>query len=172
MTKILLLSDSHGLREELIEICERHEVTQRIHCGDSELCKSSPELNSYIMVGGNCDHDQQLPAEQIVSFGDLTCFITHGHLYRVKESLQTLSYRAQEVNARLVFYGHTHIASVQEINNQLFINPGSIYFPKGRLEKTYAIIDWNEALRKVLINFYSLEGNQLQDMTYEAMIEH
>jgi len=54
---ILIVSDSHGLVDELLMIVERHqhEVNTFIHCGDSELSINHPALTAYHVVKGNCD---------------------------------------------------------------------------------------------------------------------
>lgn len=55
--KILIISDSHGLTDELQTIAKRHaaEVDMMIHCGDSELETNHPALEGYKVVKGNCD---------------------------------------------------------------------------------------------------------------------
>ncbi len=47
--KILIISDSHGLTDELQTIAKRHaaEVDMMIHCGDSELETNHPALEGY-----------------------------------------------------------------------------------------------------------------------------
>lgn len=46
--KLLIVSDSHGLQEELLTIRERHaDVDKMIHCGDSELPQDSKEMSSF-----------------------------------------------------------------------------------------------------------------------------
>ncbi len=49
---VLIISDSHGLEEELQTIAKRHEaeVDLMIHCGDSELETGHPALDSYEVV--------------------------------------------------------------------------------------------------------------------------
>ncbi|UTW68917.1 metallophosphoesterase family protein [Anaerobacillus sp. HL2] len=41
--KVLIISDSHGLKEELFELLNRYEkeVDAIVHCGDSELPKTA-----------------------------------------------------------------------------------------------------------------------------------
>src|SRR5690625_6484062 len=71
----------------------------------------------------------------------VTCLVTHGHLYDVKQSLQKLSYRADELSVNFCFFGHTHVAGTASINNTFFINPGSLKSPRNSIEKTYAILE-------------------------------
>src|SRR5690625_3108690 len=154
MTKVLILSDSHSLTEEICEITERHQGSHLIHCGDSESDMDAPELEPFIKVGGNCDPDTRFPDEQTIKIENFTYFITHGHLYQVKMNLTALSYRAEEVQADVVCYGHTHIAGAEKIGGQLFINPGSIRLPYNRCEKTYALL-YRDRSELVNINIYT-----------------
>ena len=59
MSKVLVVSDSHGLTKELEVIRERHlnDVDLMIHCGDSELMPDEKVMNGYLTVRGNCDFD-------------------------------------------------------------------------------------------------------------------
>ncbi|MCB6949730.1 YfcE family phosphodiesterase, partial [Roseburia faecis] len=70
-------------------------------------------------------------------------FVTHGHHYNVKMTLLNLSYKAKEVGADFVFFGHSHILGAELIENTLFLNPGSLLMPSGRTERTYAIVEKN-----------------------------
>ncbi|HEX6592969.1 MAG TPA: metallophosphoesterase [Bacillota bacterium] len=163
MNEIVVVSDSHGLTKELIDIKQRHAVEHMIHCGDSELGIHATELDGFIKVAGNCDRGSELPIEQMVTIDSLTIYIVHGHLYNVKRNLTHLSYRAEEVDADLVCFGHTHVAGVWSIHDQLFMNPGSIYLPRGHQEKTYAIISW-QTRKKINIQFYTLDGKRVTDL--------
>jgi hypothetical protein len=164
MPKVLIMSDSHGLTKELITIKERHKLKHMIHCGDSELPANTTELKHLHTVGGNCDMDPEFPEEQVMVIEGKRFFVVHGHLHRVKTGLLPLSYRAKEVGADVVCYGHTHMASVDEMDGQLFINPGSIRMPRGIREKTYAILEWIDT--KCSIRFYTPEGKEVSSLSY------
>ncbi|WP_138415462.1 metallophosphoesterase family protein [Aquibacillus sediminis] len=171
MPKVLLLSDSHGLTEEVTTIKYRHmdEVDKLIHCGDSELSEDSQELSQYIKVAGNCDLDGRYPDEQQITVDDLSFFATHGHLFQVKSSLMPLSYRADELGAKVVCFGHTHIAGAERVGDKLFINPGSIRLPRVRKEGTYAIVTWKD--HDIVVEFFDVNGKRVDDLTYETTLE-
>ncbi|MBO1002681.1 metallophosphoesterase family protein [Pseudogracilibacillus auburnensis] len=166
MNKVLILSDSHGLTEELTIIKERHHADYYIHCGDSELMKSTPPLNGFTTVKGNCDWKGDFPLEKIVEIGELRFFITHGHLFDVKMSLLHLQYRAQEVEADIVCFGHSHIAYAEKNGEQLFINPGSIRLPKRFKEPSYVLLKWTSA-KDVNVTFYHVNGKEITHFPYE-----
>ena len=56
--------------------------------------------------------------------------VTHGHLFNVKSGLMKLRYKALEQNANIVCFGHSHILGIEKVDDILFINPGSIRFPR------------------------------------------
>lgn len=166
--KILVTSDSHGLTNELEALVLRHQndVDVYYHCGDSELPPSEPVMSSFKIVTGNCDFfTKNYPEEIIDDQAGFRIYMTHGHLYRVKFSPLQLKYRAEEVGADLVFFGHTHIAGCSQEGNTIFINPGSLRLPRQRPEGTYVICDLNPKTKQVTVTFYSNEGHQIDGMT-------
>ncbi|GAB3050046.1 metallophosphoesterase family protein [Virgibacillus ainsalahensis] len=169
MTKVLILSDSHGLTDEIVEIKERHQLNHMIHCGDSELDMDFPELDGFYKVGGNTDHDTRFPDEQTITVDGLTFFVAHGHLHNVKANLMTIAYRAEEVSAQVICFGHTHVAGAEKHGNQLFINPGSIRLPRSRSERTYAIMEW-DSINNIQVNFYTTNGQFVEDISYKVSL--
>lgn len=168
MTKVLILSDSHGLTNELKQIKEKHGLEYMIHCGDSELDLDSQEMEGFFKVAGNCDLDTRYPEEQTIEIDKVKILAVHGHLHNVKQNLLTAGYRAEELGAQVICFGHTHVAGAQQLNDQLFINPGSIRQPRGRVvEKTYAIMEW-ETPGEIDVAFYTLDGNKVEELTYHA----
>ncbi|MBA2873702.1 metallophosphoesterase family protein [Thermaerobacillus caldiproteolyticus] len=163
--KVLIASDSHGLTKELIEIKQRYhnEVDALIHCGDSELPADCAELESFLYVRGNCDFTTEFPKERIEEIQGVRFFITHGHLYNVKMTLMNLYYRAQETGAKVVCFGHSHIAGAEMIHDILFINPGSIALPRMRKEKTYALLQMDNG--QATVQFYDINGQEVSSLT-------
>ena len=57
----------------------------------------------------------------------------------MSEELKTL---AQQQQADIVIFGHTHVPLIEKIDKITFINPGSISKPRLlQGQKTYAILD-------------------------------
>lgn len=167
MSKVLVISDSHGLTNELIRIKEKHkdEVNLLLHCGDSELSANDPALDGFIVVRGNCDFDEKFPEESVQTVGDTNIMITHGHRYQVKSTLTSLSYRALELDAKIVCFGHSHILGAEMLNGILFLNPGSIRLPRQRKEKTYCIIELIDD--KIILNVYDINLGLLTELNHE-----
>src|SRR5699024_3060563 len=170
MHEVLVVSDSHGLTKELTEIKERHSPEYMIHCGDSELGIEALALDGFVKVAGNCDRDSRLPIEQTLTIDGLTLYIVHGHLHYVKKDLTRLSYRAEEVGAHIVVFGHTHVAGVWSIHNQVFVNPGSIYMPRGYEERTYAIISWDQP-DHIHVRYYTVDGKRVPHLDQTVQLE-
>lgn len=95
---VLIISDSHGLEEELQTIAKRHEaeVDLMIHCGDSELETKHPALEPYAVVKGNCDFAGDFKDELLLTAGSRKILVTHGHLHGIKQTLLNVYYRAEE----------------------------------------------------------------------------
>ncbi|CAH2716295.1 Putative metallophosphoesterase MG207 [Neobacillus rhizosphaerae] len=167
MSKVLIVSDSHGLTKELEVLRERHinEVDMMIHCGDSQLTPDDKSISGYLTVMGNCDFSGGYPLETISEVSGRKFFITHGHRYSVKTSLMNLKYRAQEVNADVVCFGHSHILSAEVIDDTLFLNPGSIRLPREPMEKTYVILDLLE--EKIKLSVFEMNGKEMAELARE-----
>ncbi|MED4203150.1 metallophosphoesterase family protein [Neobacillus mesonae] len=160
MSKVLIVSDSHGLTKELEFIRERHlqEVDLMIHCGDSQLMPDNKAITGYFTVAGNCDFGS-FPEELISDVAGKKFFITHGHRYSVKSSLMPLKYKAQEVSADIVCFGHSHVLGAEVVDGTLFVNPGSIRLPRGRSEKTYVILDLLD--NRIKMSVYESNGREI-----------
>lgn len=142
--KYLVVSDNHGDRDVLVDIANtyRSKVDKMFHCGDSELEPTDIIWNDFIVVKGNCDYNPEFPAAIVEETSEDTIFMTHGHLANVRLGLTTLALQAEEVNATMALFGHTHEIGCEMHNHILFLNPGSISQPRGPIQlKSYAIIE-------------------------------
>lgn len=167
MSKLLIVSDSHGLSSELEMLKERHrdEVDLMIHCGDSQLMADDRELAGFVNVRGNCDLENRFPLETTAELSGRKIFVTHGHKYSVKTSLMSLNYRAKEVGADIVCFGHSHILGAEMVGGILFLNPGSILLPRERFEKTYMIVELLDEVVKLSV--FDLGGRELSSLSSE-----
>jgi len=143
---ILVFSDSHGYLENMKNVLRQYEkeIKYVIHLGDYDKdvlkIKSCFLDYKFINVSGNCDFGTNLPSEKFFSLYDKRFFITHGHKYNVKYNLVKLSYSAEEKNADICLFGHTHIPMTACLNNILYMNPGSISQPRLGNSYTYGMI--------------------------------
>src|SRR5690625_305990 len=170
MERVLILSDSHGLTNEITQIKGRHQCEHVIHCGDSELEPDHPALKNMTTVKGNCDFAAKLKYIENLEVGAIQFFITHGHLYDVGINLHSLHKSAKENGAQVVCYGHTHVAGAEIMDGILFINPGSIRLPRRRNEKSYAIMEWEDQ-DEIHIHFYTTSGEEIADLAYRTSLD-
>jgi len=167
--KLIIMSDNHNNIKAVEEIYTRHfkEADLFLHCGDSQLPYNHPLLSKFLKVGGNCDYDRSYPKELTK---DLTenhrLFMTHGHHYDVKMSLDRLWYKGLETGANIVCFGHSHCVEVEMIKHILFINPGSVTFPRNTREKTYATL--TIAKEKLIVNILQTDHGKVLK-TYEFL---
>lgn len=139
--KLLVMSDTHGDAEVIGRVKGYHkDADMMIHCGDSELPYDHSVMQDFERVKGNCDYDGKYLEEIIFQVGDERVYVTHGHLYDVKQSPMKLVYRAKELGANIVCFGHTHVLGAEYIDDIFFVNPGSLKKPRRIKEKSFVTI--------------------------------
>jgi len=136
--KLLVFSDSHGRGNKIEEAIMMHKKTVEavIFLGDgiSDIQRIRDKYNdiAFFTVRGNCDlfDFSDTPEEICVNFDGIRILICHGHKYGVKSSLGRIMLRARELDARAVFFGHTHtpLDFSDYVMDELIhiFNPGSI----------------------------------------------
>lgn len=147
--RICILSDSHGdIYAVKRAINCNSDADMYIHLGDycRDAISVSRELKKDIIyVKGNCDYTPGVDLEKTITAGGKTIFITHGHNYYVKSGYTDLYFKAQEVGADIVLYGHTHFAESFEEGGIQFLNPGSLSQPRS-MHESYAILTIDEGI--------------------------
>ena len=128
--KLLILSDSHGHLDNMIQAVELESPHMILHLGDcwrdaERLHDHFPETPLH-QVPGNCDFRSTEPTEQILCIKDYRILLCHGHTYGVKSSLIAAGYAAEEQNLDVFLFGHTHRPLVDKRGKTWFLNPGSI----------------------------------------------
>lgn len=163
--RILVMSDTHK-DAAVIQIVKKYypQMDAYIHCGDSELNSSHPALSGMTVVRGNCDRDDSFPEESMVEVDGAKIYVTHGHLYHVKTSIMNLFYRGKEKGADVVLFGHSHMLGAELIDGTLFVNPGSLLLPRGRKEKSFAIIERNA--ENWIVSFYTDDNKKISSHTF------
>ncbi len=132
MTKtIVAFSDSHNnsLPQRLEDVIEESDYV--FFLGDGSAALGNLVFHSgFHGVSGNCD-STVLPEEEIVEIEGVRILLTHGDKYHVKRDLTNLLMRAKELECTVVFFGHTHFAEIDRVDNITFVCPGSIASPAG-----------------------------------------
>jgi hypothetical protein len=144
--KIIVVSDTHFSTQKIIERLEIIEdIDMIIHLGDimSDSKKIGEALGvKTLSVKGNCDFGlEEEPFEKIVEVENIKIIFTHGHRYKVKQSVDRYFYRAMEAEANIALYGHTHVPVNRWIEDVLMFNPGSASLPKEGQKPSFGILN-------------------------------
>jgi len=118
-----------------------------VHLGDGwdeihDIMLMYPLIPLYA-VSGNCDYGSG-PSSLAFSFSSKKFLITHGHRYGVKYNYIHISLWAEENEADVCMFGHTHMPEVFYSGQTLLLNPGSIGLPRGNFTASYGIVDVTE----------------------------
>lgn len=140
--KLAVFSDTHGNYPLALRALEEYgHVDGIIHLGDdiedADIIEDIVDC-PVVKVAGNCDRGAQAPRELHCTFAGVSFFLTHGDAYQVKAGLAKLRARAHAGQFRVVLYGHTHIAAVEQAGDTTFVNPGCLH--KGSDTKSFATI--------------------------------
>lgn len=140
---VLILADSHGHVEQMVQAVERTQPDAICHLGDcwrdgQRLAAMYPHLPCYA-VPGNCDFTMEPPRELTIALGGHRVFLCHGDRYGVKNSLSGLAEPAERTGAKLLLFGHTHRPFIDHRYGAMLLNPGSIGLPPTPGAYAYAV---------------------------------
>ena len=141
--KALVISDSHGSFDDIEKAMKREkDISMIMFAGDVQrdanaIKRAYPRIPAAVVLGNNDWSVRDVPFDVTFSFGGKRVFMTHGHKYHVKMSLNTLLYKALEEKADICVFGHTHSAFCQEVSGVLMLNPGSAW-------RSYAVLEVDE----------------------------
>ncbi|KEO84985.1 hypothetical protein EL26_00005 [Tumebacillus flagellatus] len=164
--RVLVLSDTHGRTDRIQQaVRQAGRFDLLVHAGDhaDDVLESFPHA---VAVCGNCDDPSLAAVEQEVDLLGLKALVAHGHTLNVKTSPLPLLYRAAEAQADIAIYGHTHTPTLVEEEGRIFLNPGSLSYPRGFTVCTYCVIELTrrdaqgqESEVEAQVQFYTLDGN-------------
>ena len=142
---LLIVSDTHGRVDKLTRLFEMHKnVDALMFLGDglADLNRAGAQEHSFTVfsVKGNCDafsllsNSRRIEEEITFSFDGIKFFALHGHTRHVKSSLTNAIYAADEREADVLLFGHTHIPTLTYISGEEYnlsrpvyvFNPGSL----------------------------------------------
>lgn len=135
--KLLVFSDSHSNSAKIKEAIGLHKAKCDcvIFLGDglrdvTYIQGMYPQI-TFFTVKGNCDlFGGDAEEERLLYLDSFKILITHGHKYGVKSGYARLAYRARELDADAVFFGHTHVPLddvIEAADKKIrLFNPGSI----------------------------------------------
>lgn len=111
-----------------------------------------------VAIRGNCDSEVDQMLLQFPILGDYSMvvdngkklFLTHGHKYN-ENNMPSLHCDA-------FLYGHTHLWKLEKVDGVTVCNTGSITFPKGGNQPTFA------TLTDGTLRVHTLDGNVIKEM--------
>ncbi len=134
MKTILVISDTHGAKMKMTAAVRRFPDADMIfHLGDTS--RDADYIRTITdkpvcSVRGNCDLGSDAETELALSVEGVKILLVHGHKHNVKSSLLGLGIFAQEQEANIALFGHTHVPTVQFWNGIQLCNPGSLGEPR------------------------------------------
>ena len=145
--KILLLGDIlyHGPRNDLPANYAPKQVINVLNSLKDNI----------IAVKGNCDAevdqmvlDFKINDDYTFKYNSHNIYLTHGHHVNY---LKPKSFDEKTI----ILHGHTHIIRQDKIDNNIYVNIGSITLPKENTARCYAILENNN------IVVYDINDNEL-----------
>lgn len=164
--KIVIFSDVHGNKEVVERIFSFNpDADYFFSLGDSELPKDYLESKQIIFIKGNYPFDPGIAYDYQMKLLDTSIFLTHGHKYSVRRDVGKLLYKAKELEANLVLYGHTHIANIEFYDGIYIVNPGSANRSRNHIDSSYLVltIDKNN---KLTFDFKNANTNENIELDY------
>ena len=158
--KFLIASDIHGsayYAEKILEKAKEEKADKIVLLGDiynhgprNELPKDYAPMkvanllngvkNDLIVIEGNCDSQVDTMISQfdfikqvVLVSGGKTVLCTHGHVYNKDSKPKT--------KFDVVIYGHFHTGFIEEIDQTVFVNAGSVSLPKNDTPSSYVILE-------------------------------
>lgn len=146
--RIGIMSDSHGDHiaiEEAVKLAGK--VGLWLHAGDCREDARYLQLiaqTKVVGVNGNCDwYGADAEDEALIEAEGHRIFLTHGHLYDVRQGTGLLAKTASANHADIAVYGHTHVADI--VPGALYIlNPGSVSRPRDEARPSFILMDLME----------------------------
>ncbi|MGE5614619.1 MAG: metallophosphoesterase [Bacillota bacterium] len=145
--KILVISDTHGDTNKAEEVIKTNgKADMVIHLGDyfrdaQKLAGLFPDIRFEYIYGNSDFLVDNVPAEKVLELCGKRIFITHGHRYSVKWDYSKLFKKAEELNADIVLFGHTHVPDMVKNGKHCILNPGSTSEPRCNRDGSYAIVE-------------------------------
>ena len=128
--KVLVLSDSHGCAERMVDLFREDNYRAVIFLGDvvRDADRLAMVTGGYPVyrVKGNCDMFESAPEEQIIDIEGKLVLITHGHNYHVKSGYGAFINAGLASGVNIALCGHTHVQHFERVGDLIVANPGSI----------------------------------------------
>jgi uncharacterized protein len=140
MKRIAVFSDTHGNRKEMRDVLTRFGgIDTMLHLGDGiadgEAVAREFDI-PFLGVTGNEDGAADLPRDRIITAGAWRMLALHGDQFDIGfydsaqkwiENKRKMAAIAALRGARVLLFGHSHVAMLGECDGVLLCNPGDQY---------------------------------------------
>ena len=143
--KILIVSDSHGRTQEILDLVKKHpNMDLYLHAGDSQEPKFA--LFPYQTVRGNCDYDSNMNERLLID-------TPYGKLL-MKHRPNITKFELDALNIKIFVFGHLHKRAFYKEDGVYFVSPGATSYERDKYNEGYLIL--NIEKDKIECNFYDL----------------
>lgn len=163
--QILIISDIHGDFDNFKKVTDENHFDKLIVLGDlfnygfhfNDL-KNNNIINllqkykdKLILIKGNCDY--RINYENLGLFAyDLITIPLNNHTITLTHGDKYSKGFLPEYHGNIIICGHTHIPMLIKENDVIYINPGSISYPRGASNKSYAVFNNDVIVLKTIDN--------------------
>jgi len=135
VTRLLVISDSHGKVDRIYDSIRKHRggFDVLFHLGDKSYDMLSFLEDGFpvVLLKGNMetpypDLSLRVEWEYIGEYENVKILATHGHRYSVHSTLIFLKKHALHLGVNLVLFGHTHEQACFEEDGITYFNPGAL----------------------------------------------
>jgi len=129
--KFLVLSDSHGSINNMLNTVDYEAPDVILHLGDymsdcDSMIKMYPQILLRSVRGNSDGRFPGLDVDEFVMEGK-RFMLTHGHLFGVKMGKSKIINAAKDRSIDILLFGHTHSQYHSTDGNITILNPGSIH---------------------------------------------
>lgn len=145
---VAVISDTHNNSSAINEVkkyISNADVLLFLGDGEEDIKVISDGFSGKVYaVSGNCDFAGKNPKEMVVEVLDKKIFICHGHRYNVKYEYNSIYYRGKELEVDIALFGHSHLPMIEEGEDLLLMNPGSVSHGIGPYKRSLGYIEIEE----------------------------
>lgn len=138
---VVIASDTHRRNHRLLEL-ERMYPQASLYLFAGDYGEDPHPYDHWIGVLGNNDYFyiDRYPMKRVIFAGDHKIFLSHGHQYGYANREANIAAAARENGCDIAVYGHSHVASVREVDGVTLINPGSLYRSRDGRRPSYCLL--------------------------------
>lgn len=132
--KLLILSDSHGFNNLIDEVLKKEQGKYDYACCAGDYCTEISYMKQCFnwFVDGNNDYGyKDIQTFKIENLKFVLVHSQHQFSFDKNKYFSALRELGKQHQANVVIYGHTHYQDIDQTEEPILVNPGSIALPRG-----------------------------------------